>query len=177
MVELAITLAIAAIMAALALPSIDFNRFRMDGNVRLVQNKLMWSQAQAIQKNKTVIVQFLTASNQLRITEDTNSNSLVDAYERTYYQTLAASMQFKTPPSTIDGATAAIATGPGISTISGFLAITFSPSGSSSGDAVFYLGSPQARNEDYRAIKMSGATSKMYMYRMGTDGVWRLSDQ
>lgn len=174
-IELAIVLGIAAVLAALALPSIDFNRYRMDGNARLVQNKLMWSQAQAVQKDKPVIVQLRTDRNQLHITEDTNSNGAVDSYERTYYQSLAESMQFRAPPSTIDGASADYATGPGISTIGGYLGTTFSPNGSSAGDLVIYLCSPRGRNEDYRAIKMTGATAKMSVYRMGADGAWRLS--
>ena len=41
---------------------------------------------------------------------------------------------------------------------------------------MIYLGSPRGRLQDNRAIKVTGATSKMSFYRMGTDGVRRLSD-
>ena len=47
-IEVAITLGVMAIMAALALPAIDFNRYRMDANARLVQNWLMSAQSRAV---------------------------------------------------------------------------------------------------------------------------------
>jgi len=171
-------LGIAAILTALALPSIDFNRLRMDSNARLVQNRLLWAQSRAVQRNMQVLVELYYDRNQFRITDDSTADGAFTNGETSVYQTLSDGMMFSTPPTTIDGATAYYATGAGVS-LSGaqnYPKIIFYPTGSSSGDAVIYLGSPKARKQDNRAIKISGATSKMYFYRMGADGVWRLSD-
>jgi prepilin-type N-terminal cleavage/methylation domain-containing protein len=177
-IELAVALGIGAILTALALPSIDFNRFRMDSNARLVQNKLLWAQSRAVQRNMQVLVEMYYARAQFRIVEDSTADGLYTNGERVSWTTLSEAMKFATPPTTIDAVTPFYATGAGISNPGDgtYRTMIFYPSGSSSGDAVIYLGSPRARLQDNRAIKISGATSKMYFYRMGPDGVWRLSD-
>lgn len=177
-IEVAIALAIGAILTALALPSIDFNRLRMDGNARLVQNRLLWAQSRAVQRNMQVLVELYYDRNQFRITDDSTADGSYTNGETMSYSTLAEGMKFVTPPTTIDAATPYYATGAGVSLVgaSNYPMIIFYPTGSSSGDAVIYLGSPRSRPQDNRAIKVSGATSKMYFYRMGSDGVWRLSN-
>lgn len=173
-VEVVMALGIGAILMALALPSIDFNRLRMDGNARLVQNRLLWAQSRAVQRNMQVLVELYYDRNQFRLTDDSTADNSYTAGETMSYQTLSDGMVFATPPTTIDAATPYYATGAGV-TLSGaanYPKIIFYPTGSSSGDAVIYLGSPKARPQDNRAIKISGATSKMYFYRMGPDGVW-----
>ena len=177
-IEVVMALGIAAILTALALPSIDFNRLRMDGNARLVQNKLLWAQSRAVQRNMQVLVELYYDRNQFRITDDSTADGLYTNGETSSYTTLSDGMKFSTPPTTIDGATAYYATGAGVSLVGAgnYPQIIFYPTGSSSGNAVIYLGSPRARPQDNRAIKVTGSTSKMYFYRMGSDGVWRLSD-
>jgi len=177
-IEMAIAMGVAAILLALGLPSIDFNRYRMDANARLVQNKLLWAQSRAVQRNTQVLVELYYDRSQFRIVEDTSGDGSYTNGEQVFWTTLSNAMKFVTPPSTIDGATAYYATGAGVS-LSGsenYPKLSFLPNGSSSGDAVIYLGSPRSRLTDYRAIKVSGATSKMYFYRMGADGAWHLSE-
>jgi Tfp pilus assembly protein FimT len=174
-IELAITLGIAAIVAALALPAVDFNRFRMDANARLVQNTLLWAQARAVQRNMNVLVQFDYDRSQFRIVDDSTGDGAYTTGEVQSYRRLAESMKFAVPPSTIDGTTPAYATGTGITT-SDYPTLTFYPNGSASGDAVIYLGSPRGRRQDYRAVKVTASTSKMYMFRMGANGVWSQSE-
>lgn len=169
-------LGIAAIMAALALPAIDFNRYRMDANARLVQNQLLWAQSRAVQRNMQVIVELYYDRNQFRIVEDSNASGNYTNGEQVFWNTLVERMKFVTPPSTIDAATPYYATGAGVTLSGSYPQLIFYPNGSSSGDAVIYLGSPQGRVRDNRAIKISGATSKMYFYRMRPDGTWSLSE-
>ena len=175
---MAIAMGVAAILVALGLPSIDFNRYRMDANARLVQNKLLWAQSRAVQRNTQVLVELYYDRSQFRIVEDTSADGSYTNGEQVFWTTLSNAMKFVTPPSTIDGATAYYATGAGVSLSGGenYPKMSFLPNGSSSGDAVIYLGSPRSRLTDYRAIKVSGATSKMYFYRMGADGAWHLSE-
>jgi Tfp pilus assembly protein FimT len=177
-IEVAITLGVMAIMAALALPAIDFNRYRMDSNARLVQNWLLNAQSQAVQRNVQVLVEVFYDRTQIRMVYDSTADGQWTSGETRVYYTLSENMKFTTPPTTIDGATPYYATGAGISlSSSGNRPILiFYPNGSSSGDAIFYLGSPNARKEDNRAIKVTAATSKMQFYRMGANGNWGLSE-
>jgi prepilin-type N-terminal cleavage/methylation domain-containing protein len=177
-IEVAITLGVMAIMAALALPAIDFNRYRMDANARLVQNWLLSAQSRAVQRNVQVLMEVFYDRNQIRMVDDADADGQWTNGETRPYFTLSENMKFVTPPTTIDGATPYYATGAGISlsTTGNRPILIFYPNGSSSGDAVFYLGSPKGRKEDNRAIKVTAATAKMRIYRMGANGVWGLSE-
>lgn len=176
-IEMAVVLAIASIFAALALPVIDFNRFRMDANARYVQNQLLGAHSRAVQRNTQVLVELFYDRGQLRIVDDTSASGAWESPETQVYGTLSNGMQFVIPPTTIDSATPYYATGSGVTIGAGNRPILiFYPNGSSSGDAVIYLGSPKARAQDNRAIKVSGATSKMYFYRMTANGTWALSE-
>jgi hypothetical protein len=143
-----------------------------------VQNQLLWAQSQAVQRNVQVLVELYYDQGQVRIVEDSSASGAWESGETSVYRTIPENMQFVTPPSTIDGASPYYATGAGITLVGGTNRpmLIFYPNGSSSGDAVIYLGSPQGRTRDNRAIKITGATSKMYFYRMRPDGTWSLSE-
>jgi prepilin-type N-terminal cleavage/methylation domain-containing protein len=179
MIEMAIVIAIIAILAAIALPNIDFQRYRMDANARTVQNQFIAQQLNAIQKNMPMIVTIVYDQGRLAITEDANSNGLADSTEYTYNRVLVEGAQFVMPPTTIDGATPYYATGPGLTYLNQtylYPTVTFYPNGSTSGDVVIYIGSTSARLKDMRALQITGATSKVKFYRMMSDGTWQLAD-
>jgi len=186
-IELAIALGLIGILATIALPNIDFQRFRMDSQTRVIQNQIMGAQIRAVQINAPVLLTFFFTQSQFRIAEDSNGNGLWQSYEKRNWRSLAERMKFVIPPSTIDGATPYYATGPGLSYVnaSGALGtctscptLTLKPDGSSSGEVVVYVGSGQsARKEDFRALQVSGATSKVRIWRMMSDGVWKESNQ
>jgi Tfp pilus assembly protein FimT len=179
MIEMAIVIGVIVILAAIALPNIDFKRYRMDANARTVQNQFIAQQLTAIQRNMPVIVTIVYDQGHLTITEDANSNGVADSTEYTYNRTLVEGAQFVTPPVTIDGATPYYATGPGLTYLNQtylYPTVTFYPNGSTSGDVVVYIGSTAGRLTDMRALKITGATSKVVFYRMASDGTWRLAD-
>jgi len=162
----------------MALPAVDFNRLRMDASSRFVQNRLIWAQSRAIQKNMQLVVEMYYDRSQFRIVEDADASGTYTNGETAHWTTLPESMKFATPPTTIDGSTAYYATGAGITKNGAeeYPALIFYANGSSSGDAVIYLGSPRCATEDNRAIKVTGSTSKMSFYRMGANGTWGLSE-
>ena len=178
-IELAIVLAVLAILAAIALPNIDFARYRMDANARTVQNQFIQQQLTAIQRNMPVIVTIVYDQGRLTITEDANSNGVGDAGERTYNRSLVEGAKFVTPPVSIDGATPYYATGPGLTYVNlSYLypTVTFYPNGSTSGDVVVYIGSSGGRLSDMRALQITGATSKVKFWRMQSNGTWKVAD-
>lgn len=178
-IEMSIVIAVIVILAAIALPNIDFARYRMDANARTVQNQFIAQQLDAIQKNMPVIVTIVYDQGRLAITEDANSNGLADPGEYTYGRTLVEGAQFVIPPVTVDSATPYYATGPGLTYLNQtyqYPTVTFYPNGSTSGDVVIYIGSTSNRLTDMRALQITGATSKIKFYRMASDGTWRLAD-
>jgi competence protein ComGC len=178
-IEMSIVLGIVVILMAIALPNIDFNRYRMDANARTVQNQFIAQQLTAIQKNLPVIVTIVYDQGHLTITEDANSNGVADVGEYTYNRTLVEGAQFVIPPIAIDSATPYYATGPGLTYLNQtylYPTVTFYPNGSTSGDVVVYIGSTAGRLTDMRALQITGATSKVHFYRMASDGTWRVAD-
>jgi prepilin-type N-terminal cleavage/methylation domain-containing protein len=178
-VELSIVIAVIVILAAIALPNIDFARYRMDANTRTVQNQFITQQLTAIQKNMPVIVTIVYDSGHLTITEDANSNGVADPTEYTYNRQLVEGAQFVIPPVAIDSATPYYATGPGLTYLNQtymYPTVTFYPNGSTSGDVVIYVGSSSGRLTDMRALQITGATAKVKFYRMQSDGTWKLAD-
>ena len=179
MIEVAIVLGLVAILVAIALPNIDFARYRMDANARTVQNQFIAQQLTAIAKNMPVIVTIVYDQGHLTITEDANSNGIADPTEYTYNRSLVEGAQFVTPPVSIDSATPYYATGPGLTYLNQtylYPTVTFYPNGSTSGDVVIYIGSTSGRLTDMRALQITGATSKVKFYRMMSDGTWHLAD-
>jgi prepilin-type N-terminal cleavage/methylation domain-containing protein len=179
-IEIAMVLVVIAILAAIALPNIDFARYRMDGNARDVQNQLIGAQARAVQRNMPILVTFFFTRKQFRRVDDANGDGLYNIGETINWFTLAEKANFVIPPSTIDGATPWYATGPGLRLITSggttFPTLTFLPNGSTGGDVVVYLGTQASRLSDFRAIEVTGATSKVHFWRMQADGTWKLSD-
>jgi type II secretory pathway pseudopilin PulG len=176
-----ITIGVIAIVAAVALPSISFNRFRMDGAARGVQLRFIAAQTQSIAQNQNYLVTFFWSKDQFRVVNDLNANGLWDGgLELRNWFTLPEHIHFMVPPSTIDGATPAYATGPGIQIIGSggnfYPNVTFYPNGSMSGNVVVYLGTASTRLSDFRAIAITGATAKMVYWRMQANGTWKQSD-
>ena len=179
MIEMSIVVAVVVLLAAIALPNIDFARYRMDANARTVQNQFIAQQITAIQKNMPVIVTVVYDQGHLTITEDANSNGIADPTEYTYNRTLVEGAQFIIPPVAVDSANPYYATGPGLTYLNQtymYPTVTFYPNGSTSGDVVVYIGSTAGRLTDMRALQITGATSKVKFYRMASDGTWRLAD-
>ena len=180
-IEMVIALGLVSILVAIALPSIDFNRFMMDGACRAVQLRFIAAQSKSIEGQVNYLVTFFWSRDQFRVVNDINANGAWDGgKELRNWFTLPDHVHFLVPPTTIDGATPNYATGPGVSTVSSsgvlYPSIIFYPNGSSSGDATVYLGTSATRLTDFRAIQVTGATSKMSYWRMQKDGTWTQSD-
>jgi len=112
------------------------------------------------------------AGNRMRVAQDTNANGAVDAAEPKEWWTLAEGAKFAIPATTVDGATAYYATGPGITTTAAGPTITFRPDGSASGDAIVYVGVPSGAADALRGIEMAGATGRTRLWRY-IGGMWR----
>ena len=176
-IEILMVLALIGIVAGFAVTRISFWGFRMDANIRLMQNVIIGAQQTAITKNVPVQVMFDANFHRVRILQDYNNNGVMDVSDTVRYRPLADGAQFQAPPNTIDGVAAAYMTGAGVVETGNplQLSIRIAPNGSLSGDAVVYIGSPRRRDEDFRALTIVGATARTGFWSRG-GGAWRRRD-
>src|SRR3972149_9850539 len=106
MAELMATLALFAVMAAIAVPSYLSAQpgLRLNGGAREVLGKLMWARSRAVGQNSTYAVTFPTSTS-LQIFNDTNGNGSVAAGEgsqtidlQTDYSGITLSRRGSDPP-------------------------------------------------------------------------------
>ncbi len=177
LIEILMVIALIGLVIGFAVTRVSFWGYRMDANIRLMQNVIIAAQQSAITKNVPVLVMFDANNNRMRILSDYNNNGVMDATDSVRYRPLADGAQFQAPPTTIDGAAAAYMTGPGVVENGNpqQLSIKIFPNGSLSGDAVVYIGSPRALAVDFRALTIVGATARTgFWSRAG--GAWRKRD-
>lgn len=177
LVEILFVIALIGIVAGFAVTRVSFWGYRMDANIRLMQNAIIGAQQTAITKNVAVQVMFDANNHRLRILQDYNNNGVVDASDTVRYRPLADGAEFQSPPTTIDGVAAAYMTGSGVIEAGNpmQLAIRIGPNGALSGDAVVYIGSPRRKAEDFRALTIIGATARTGFWSRG-GGSWRQRD-
>lgn len=182
--ELIGVLAIMGVAAGMAVYRVNYWRYRMDGNARLVQNFIIAAQQVAVRKNVQVQVMLDADAHRLRRLEDYNGNGAMDTGDTVMYRPLQERARFEAPARTIDGAAAAILTGPGARETGNALqrAFLISPSGqllaaagSGAGDVVIYLASPRGIATDARAVGVIGATGRTVFYS-NARGSWRKVD-
>lgn len=177
-------LVLIAIATGMATYRVNYWRYRMDGNARLVQNFIIAAQQVAVRKNVQVQVMLDADAHRLRRIEDYNGNGLMDTGDTAMYRPLADGARFAAPTTTIDGAVAAVLTGPGTRETGNALQRAFLISasgqllpatGSGAGDVVLYLGSPRRLASDERAVAVIGATGRT-RFHTKAGGAWRRAD-
>ncbi|MBX7118319.1 MAG: prepilin-type N-terminal cleavage/methylation domain-containing protein [Gemmatimonadaceae bacterium] len=162
LIETLFVIALIGVMVGFAVSRMSFWSFRMDANIRLMQNAIIGAQQTAITRNVAVQVMFDANAQRLRILQDYNNNGVMDATDTVRYRPLADGARFGTPPTTVDNAGAAYMTGPGVVDTGNpqQKAIRIGPNGALSGDAVVYVTSPRGVTEDFRALTIIGATAR-----------------
>jgi prepilin-type N-terminal cleavage/methylation domain-containing protein len=177
LIEILMVVALIGVVVGFAVSRVNYWSFRMDANVRLLQNVIIGAQQLAITRNVNVQLMFDANAHRVRILQDYNNDGVMDASDSVRYRPLADGAQFLAPPTTIDGAAAAYMTGPGVINTGNplQLAIRIAPNGSLSGDVVIYVGSPRQLPEDFRAVTIVGATSRTAFWSRG-GGAWRKRD-
>jgi len=172
MIEILMVIVLIGIVAGFAVSRVNITGYRMDSNIRLLQNALIGAQQTAITKNVNVQVMFDATSHRVRILQDTDNDGTVSMSETVTYRALD-NARFLTPATTIDGALPIYLTGPGVIETGNPLqrAIRFSPNGALTGDVVLYIGSSSDRPDDMRGLTIVGATGRTGFWSHG-GGVW-----
>lgn len=169
LIELVMVVVLIGILAGIALPNIDIQKYRMDSAMRGVGLALISAQRGAITRQHNVIVTIDKTKNAIRIHDDNNNDGVEDATERTRGVPLGDQMVIGRGTATAHSIGAADVTFTKMS--GGVPAVTFYRNGSASELGGFYLTSkrhimsPSAYVEDTRLIVVERATGRVEWYR------------
>jgi prepilin-type N-terminal cleavage/methylation domain-containing protein len=179
LIEILMVIALIGVVTGFAVTRFSYWSYRMDANIRLLQNVVIGAQQTAITRNVTVYVTFDATQHRVRILQDHNGDGdMTVPPDSVRYRPLADGAQFQSPPTTIDGLASSYMTGPGVFEPGNPLmrAIRIEPNGSLAGDVVVYIGSPRALAEDFRALTIVGATARTGFWTRSS-GTWRQRDR
>jgi len=173
LIELVIVVTLIGIIAAFAIPKIDYAKYRVDSSMRGVGSALLSAQRRAVSAQHDVIVIFDASQSSIRIHEDMNNDGTVNGNERTRGVPLGDQVvigRAGVPVHTIGA-------GPITFTkrIGGLPAVTFHRNGSASERGGVYLTSRRAQQggsnqSDNRVIEIERSTGRVswFMYRSGS---------
>ncbi len=176
LVEILIVITLIAVVAGWAVTRFTNMNYKMDANVRLLQNIIIGAQQTAIARNVPVQLMFDASSDtamRVRVLLDADDDGAVSMSETVTYKPLDGA-RFLAPATTIDGASVAYATGPGLVTGRPALlqALRIAPNGTLGGDVVIYIGTTASRPYDQRALAITGATARTAFWSRA-NGSWR----
>ncbi len=166
-IEMVMVCVLIGLVAGIAIPKFDINRYRGDGAARVVRVLLQEAERNAITRQSNVIVSFDLTYNRLRIVQDYNNNGVIDpAIDVVQYRKLPEGAHFATPTwAGINGTTPGAAiTGAGMQTVSGMNSVIFRRDGSASSDIEMYITNRDGVQTDYRGLLVTGSTGRSDWY-------------
>ena len=168
--EVLLVVAIMGILAVIALPRIDLYRIQANSAVQIMGTTMVAAQREALTKQHDIILTFDVPNRRMRIIWDANSNSTIDAGERSRSVPLDDRIRFGLggAPARAFGAAPVNFT----RTINGLPALIFHRNGSASGIGGFYVTSSRAVldgttkwNRDTRAVEIVRATGRTEWFK------------
>lgn len=174
-VEVVIVAVLVGIVAAMAVPRINYERFRADAAMRGVSIALQTAQRNAIMRQTNVVVSFDASGRRVRMLEDANNNCAVDPGERQYSRPLEEGTRLATPPVGYSGAVTAAVSTTDQCTVSGLPTVQFLRDGASSSDLEVYLTSSRGTRQDFRLVRVMRATGRTQLYKFD-GGAWRATN-
>src|SRR5688572_24837707 len=101
LIEILMVIALIGVVAGFAVTRFSYWSYRMDANIRLLQNVIIGAQQTAITRNVTVYVTFDATQHRVRILQDHNGDGdMTVPPDSVRYHPLADGAQFLSPPTT-----------------------------------------------------------------------------
>jgi prepilin-type N-terminal cleavage/methylation domain-containing protein len=165
-IEMVMVCVLIGLVAGIAIPKFDINRYRGDGAARVIRVLLQEAERNAITRQSNVIVSFDMTYNRLRIVQDYNNNDTINVTDVVQYRKLPEGAHFATPSwPGINGTTVSSAiTGAGMQTVSGMTSVIFRRDGSASSDIEMYVTNRDGVKTDYRGFLVTGSTGRSDWY-------------
>lgn len=173
-IELLMVMAIIAIISALALPKIDFSRYRIDAAVRGLASGLARAQRIAVTNQSNVNVLFDVSAKAFKIHEDENNDNVIQPTERVRQYPLGEGVEYgvgTAPTRTYSPAPITFTR-----QLGGLPEIIFRRDGSASENGAAYITSINAtatgRTKDARSVELIQSTGRVEWYRY-TGAAWQ----
>ena len=170
LIEMVMVVVIIGIMAKVALPRINYTRFRADAAGRLARILLQEAQRNAITRQSNVIVSFDPVINRFRLVQDYNNNDTINTADLVTYRNMAEGAVFAKPAWVgavgADGTTpAASINGAGLRTVSGLTTIIFRRDGSASTNLTLFVTMRVNVPTEYREVMCTASTGRCDLYK------------
>ncbi|MFN8583399.1 MAG: type II secretion system protein [Gemmatimonadaceae bacterium] len=164
--ELTVVLIMMSIVAGMAIPRVNYQRYRADAAMRSVRTVLQGAERNAIMRQTDVVVGFDVAGKRLVILEDANNNCTADNGERVSVRPLEEGAQFKLPSAAYPNTSPSSAvSGSNLCTMKGYPSVQFLRDGAASTDVDVYITSGRAAVGDYRMVRVLQAGGRTETYR------------
>ena len=167
LIEMLILIVMLGILARIAIPRLDYNRFRVNADARNVMMTLAYAQRLAVSLQHNVQVTFDATNRQIRTLEDKNDDGLYTSDERVRGFQLTEGVIFSSN---------SVPSLPSPSPTNEITQITFWRDGSANTAGVVYLntmkGVAKGNNEDSRALEIIRSTGRTTWWTY-TGGTWR----
>ncbi len=164
MIELLTTLIIMGIVAMMAVPKMDLSHMKSDAALRQVTTLFVQAQRTALTKQYNVIVSIDVPNNRLRLIEDRNNSSAIDAGDRTMWMALEPGTTFAVTPTPVDGMGGTVTfTKP--KTIDGYPSVIFRRNGAASSDGVVFFTARVTDIQSLRAVVVTQSTGRAEPYK------------
>lgn len=173
-IELTVVLIMVGIITGMAIPRLNYQRYRADAAARVTRAVLQTSQRQAIMRQTNMLIVFWVAGRRMFVIEDSNNNYAFDAGERIRVRPLEEGAQFVVPTAQVPGTPVPPTpiSGPSLSTVWGLPAIAFLRDGASSSDVNIYICSARCPPENQRALILTRASGRTEAWR-NNGSTWR----
>lgn len=163
--ELTVVLIMVSIIAGMAVPRLNYEKYRADAAMRTVRTVLQSAERNAIMRQTNVVVGFDATGRQMVIVEDANNNCTYDSGERKTIRPLEDGAKFAVPPTSYSGSASPAISGSNLCTILGSSAIQFLRDGAASTDLEVYITSSRGSTNDFRLVRVVQATGRADGYR------------
>jgi prepilin-type N-terminal cleavage/methylation domain-containing protein len=171
LLELVVVLIMISIIAGMAVPRINYEKYRADAAMRTVRTVLQGAERNAIMRQTNVVVAFDITHARMQIVEDANNNCIYDSGERLTVRPLEEGAKFANAPIGYSGAPSAAIVGSNLCSIQGLPAIQFLRDGAASSDLEVYVTSSRSTATDFRVVRVAMATGRADTYRY-TGSTW-----
>jgi prepilin-type N-terminal cleavage/methylation domain-containing protein len=166
-IELTVVLVVVSVVMAMALPRVDFTKYRADGRVQIVRKMLQQAQRTSLVRQHDVIVSFDTARSRIRVALDANNDGTINVGEIITWQALSDAGRFAAPPVRLDGSSPP-STGIDAATlksVSSMPSVIFHRDGSVSADVTIYFSSATSAPNEFRAVRVLQGTGRTDWFR------------
>ncbi len=165
LLELIVVLIMVGLIAGMAVPRLNYERFRADAAMRTVRSVLQGAQRNAIMRQTNVVVAFNETAGLMEIIEDADNDCSHDTGERLSTRPLEDGAQFHVPPTAYGSPVSTAVSGPNLCTIRGLRAVQFLRDGATSTDTDVYVTSSRGTTTDYRLVRVTMASGRTEAFR------------